>query len=67
MTVPVTGLTIDGGSGRLLAAVYVPGFADLVRVEKPGTEGWLLIMGASLLPWFVGLVVKAVDGMQITT
>jgi Ca2+-transporting ATPase len=51
----------------LLLAVYVPGFANLLRVEKPGLEGWALIIGASLIPWFVGLIVKAVDGMQITT
>jgi len=51
----------------LLLAVYVPGFANLLKVEDPGVEGWALIIGMSLIPWFVGLVVKAVDGMQITT
>jgi Ca2+-transporting ATPase len=51
----------------LLLAVYVPGFADLLKMEDPGAEGWALIMGMSVIPWFVGLVVKTVDGMQITT
>jgi Ca2+-transporting ATPase len=51
----------------LLMAVYIPGFADLLSVERPGSDGWILIIGMSLVPLFVGLVVKAVDGMQITT
>ena len=51
----------------LLLAVYVPLFADLLQVENPGADGWALIIGMSVVPWVVGLVVKAVDGMQITT
>jgi Ca2+-transporting ATPase len=50
-----------------LAAVYGPGLADLLKVQNPGIEGWALIAGMSVLPWLTGLVVKAVDGMQITT
>jgi Ca2+-transporting ATPase len=51
----------------LILAVYVPGFANLLKVENPGAEGWALIIGMSLIPWCVGLIVKAVDGMRITT
>jgi Ca2+-transporting ATPase len=51
----------------LLLAVYVPGFANLLKVENPGLEGWVLILGMSLAPWFAGLIIKAIDGMQITT
>ena len=51
----------------LVAAVYVPGLADLLQVERPGAEGWALILGASSIPWFAGLIAKAVGGMTITT
>jgi len=51
----------------LLLAVYVPGLADLLQVNNPGVEGWALIIGMSVIPWFAGLIIKAVDGMQITT
>ena len=54
-------------AGLLLLAVYVPGLADLLQVENPGATGWALIIGMSLVPWVVGLVVKALDGMQITS
>ncbi len=51
----------------LLLAVYVPGLANLLQVNDPGVEGWVLIIGMSVIPWFAGLIIKAVDGMQITT
>jgi Ca2+-transporting ATPase len=54
-------------AGLLLLAVYVPVLANLLQVEEPGANGWALIIGMSLVPWVVGLVVKAVDGMQITS
>jgi Ca2+-transporting ATPase len=54
-------------TGLLLLAVYVPGLADLLSVENPGADGWFLIIGMSLIPWFAGLVIKALDGMRITT
>jgi Ca2+-transporting ATPase len=54
-------------AGLLLLAVYVPGLANLLQVERPGANGWALIIGMSLIPWVVGLVVKAVDGMRIAT
>jgi len=54
-------------SGLLLLAVYVPGFASLLKVQNPGLNGWMLILGMSLIPWAAGLVIKAVDGMQITS
>jgi len=53
--------------GLLLLAVYVPGLATLLKVQASGVEGWALILGMSVIPWFVGLIVKALDGMQITT
>jgi Ca2+-transporting ATPase len=51
----------------LLLAVYVPILADLLSVVNPGPRGWALILGMSVIPWFAGLIIKAVDGMQITS
>lgn len=49
----------------LLIAVYVPGLAKVMSVTKPGTKGWVLIIGMSLIPWVTGQVVKEVDGIHI--
>ncbi len=51
----------------LLLAVYVPGLASVLSVERPGVAGWSLILGMSLIPALVGLAVKAVGWMQITS
>jgi Ca2+-transporting ATPase len=49
----------------LIAAVYLPGLNTLLSVVDPGIEGWLLVMTASILPWVIGQVFKAVaDAMQ---
>ncbi len=53
--------------GLLLLAVYVPGLAEVLSVENPGTEGWMVIAAMSLTPLVAGLVIKAVGGMQITS
>jgi Ca2+-transporting ATPase len=46
--------------GLLLAAVYLPGLADILRVANPGGEGWALVMGMSLIPLVIGQVLKQV-------
>ncbi|MEA3375898.1 MAG: cation-transporting P-type ATPase [Chloroflexota bacterium] len=51
----------------LVLAVYVPGLADVLSVEDPGLRGWALVLGMSVIPALAGLVIKAVDGMQIST
>ena len=38
----------------LLAAMYVPGLAAILKVERLGAEGWLLVSAMSLLPLLVG-------------
>ncbi len=52
-------------SGLLLAAVYLPGLASVLKVVDPGTKGWLLVGVMSLLPWAVGQgvheVIKVID------
>ncbi len=34
----------------LLAAVWVPGLAGVLRLGRPGTSGWMLALGLSLVP-----------------
>jgi Ca2+-transporting ATPase len=43
-------------TGLLVAAVYLPGLNTLLKVEDPGLAGWVLILGASLLPWLAGQI-----------
>ncbi|MBR9977251.1 MAG: cation-transporting P-type ATPase [Bacteroidetes bacterium] len=42
----------------LLMTVYVPGLAAILDVVNPGRQGWLLILGISLLPLLVGQIIK---------
>ena len=44
----------------LLAAVAVPLLAQVLDVVNPGPEGWLLILGMSLLPLAVGQIALGV-------
>jgi Ca2+-transporting ATPase len=48
--------------GLLLAAVYVPVFADVLGVADPGWKGWVLVTGMSLIPWAIGQALKQVSG-----
>jgi Ca2+-transporting ATPase len=45
-------------TGLLLAAVYVPGLSMVLQLVDPGRSGWLLIAAMSLVPVFVGQVLK---------
>ena len=40
----------------LLAAVYLPGLATVLKTVHPTPRGWALVLGGSLVPWLVGLV-----------
>jgi Ca2+-transporting ATPase len=42
----------------LLAAVYLPGLSLVLKLVDPGTGGWSLILGMSLLPLLIGQLVK---------
>lgn len=44
----------------LLAAVYLPVLSTALGTVDPGLTGWLLIIGASLVPLLVGQVLKLV-------
>ncbi len=43
--------------GLLLAALYIPPLAGVLKMENPGTRGWGLVIVMSLIPWAVGLIV----------
>ncbi len=45
----------------LLLAVYIPGLADLMEVERPGPQGWALVLGLSLVPLLVGQLVLEIQ------
>jgi Ca2+-transporting ATPase len=47
-------------TGLLLAAAYVPGLSLVLEMVPPDTQGWFLILGASLIPLLVGQTLKMV-------
>jgi Ca2+-transporting ATPase len=47
--------------GLLLAAVYVPGLAVVLKVADPGAKGWAVVMVMSLIPWVVGQLHKSLS------
>ena len=44
--------------GLLLAAVYVPVLSGLLQTRDPGLQGWLLLMGVSLIPFVWGQTMR---------
>jgi Ca2+-transporting ATPase len=46
-------------TGLLLAAVYVPGLADVLKVADPGVKGWVVVISMSLVPWALGQILKS--------
>lgn len=51
-------------TGLLLIAVYVPFLSNVLKTANPGVEGWLLIIGMSLIPLVIGQVVKLLGRQQ---
>jgi Ca2+-transporting ATPase len=45
----------------LLAAAYLPGLSDVLKTAHPTPAGWLLVIGASLVPFGVGQALRAVQ------
>ncbi|MGB7441370.1 MAG: cation-transporting P-type ATPase [Coleofasciculaceae cyanobacterium] len=45
-------------TGLLLIAVYVPFLSKALQTTDPGVNGWLLIIGMSLVPLVVGQIFK---------
>ncbi len=52
-------------AGLILAAVYVPVLAEVLTLHHPGPSGWLLALGASLVPLIVGQLLKAVRVIRV--
>ncbi|MEZ5318524.1 MAG: cation-transporting P-type ATPase [Vicinamibacterales bacterium] len=48
----------------LVAAVFVPPFARLLRVASPGAAGWLVVVAMSLAPVLAGQIVLAFRGRR---
>ncbi|MGH7799124.1 MAG: cation-translocating P-type ATPase [Thermodesulfobacteriota bacterium] len=48
----------------LLAAVYIPAFARVLRVVDPGKEGWILVLVMSSIPCLIGVVLKSRKGQN---
>lgn len=42
----------------LIAAVYIPFLANLLSLEDPGLNGWLVTIAASLSPMVIGQILK---------
>jgi P-type Ca2+ transporter type 2C len=42
----------------VLLALYIPFLADLMSLVNPGLNGWLLVIGASLIPLVIGQLLK---------
>jgi Ca2+-transporting ATPase len=43
----------------ILCAVYIPRFADVLKVVDPGKEGWALVIVMSLIPLIIGQIHKS--------
>jgi Ca2+-transporting ATPase len=48
----------------LIAAVYLPGLSTVLKTEYPGFEGWLLILGMSLIPFLLGQGLRIVQALR---
>jgi len=48
----------------LIAAVYLPGLSDVMRLSHPGWDGWVVIILMSLVPLLVGQVIKIFDSSR---
>lgn len=42
----------------ILCAVYIPSFADVLKVVDPGKDGWILVIVMSVLPLIIGQIHK---------
>ena len=48
----------------LLAAVYLPGLSNVLKLTHPGSQGWLLVIGFSLVPLAVGQLMKGLKNNE---
>jgi Ca2+-transporting ATPase len=50
--------------GLLIAAVYLPGLASLLKTVDPGPTGWTLVILASLIPLVIGQSWKTISSRR---
>jgi len=50
--------------GLLLAAVYVPPLSGLLKTRDPGLQGWLLLLGMSLIPYMWGQTIRVAQAKR---
>jgi Ca2+-transporting ATPase len=57
-------------TGLLLAVVYLPELAGVLKLEVPGARGWALVLGFSALPLIVGPTLRrgaaCIDRVNVT-
>jgi len=51
-------------AGLMFLAVYLPVLSLVLQTTPPGTTGWLVIIGASLIPMAVGQLIKLFSGIR---
>jgi hypothetical protein len=49
-------------TGLLLAAIYLPRLAAVLRLVAPGTAGWLLVLAMSVIPVLLGPALRRSGG-----
>lgn len=42
----------------LLAAAYLPGLSGLLKTVDPTPAGWMVVLGSSLVPFFIGQILR---------
>ena len=45
----------------IVAAVYMPGLSDALSMVLPNRDGWILAVGASLIPIIAGPIVQGLE------
>jgi Ca2+-transporting ATPase len=46
----------------ILAALYIPGIAGIMKLKPPGYRGWGIVLGMSILPLMIGQGVRRLSG-----
>jgi magnesium-transporting ATPase (P-type) len=48
----------------LVAAVYVPVLSGILKTQDPGPQGWMLLLGMSLIPFVWGQTLRVVQSVR---
>jgi P-type Ca2+ transporter type 2C len=50
--------------GLLLAEVFVPMLSGILQTQDPGPQGWLLLLGMSLIPYVWGQTMCVIEARR---